>query len=103
MPQLDTSAYNAGENPDHSPVDGFVGVSPEYRNYANETDKPLEGDPVVDSPDKVAAEGEDDGNQRKTSSKGTKATKGEPEKVNATDTDAAPARGDAAEDTSQPF
>lgn len=34
-------------NPEESPFnseEGFVGVSPEYQNYANETDKPLEGE-----------------------------------------------------------
>lgn len=29
---------------DGNDVEDFVGVSPEYKNYANETDKPLVGD-----------------------------------------------------------
>ena len=40
-------------DPSDSPLnaDGFIGTPPEYQNYANETDKPLEGEPDEDDED----------------------------------------------------
>lgn len=41
----DLPAFLNGENPEYGAADenGFVGVSPEYANFANDTDAPLEG------------------------------------------------------------
>ncbi|HWI68183.1 MAG TPA: hypothetical protein VNS88_07360 [Nitrospiraceae bacterium] len=41
--------FNEGSNPDPFNEDGFVGVSPEYANAANETDEPLEAEEGPDS------------------------------------------------------
>lgn len=44
--QVSPHVRTGGENPNYGEPDeqGFVGVAPEYANYANETEAPLEGD-----------------------------------------------------------
>lgn len=43
-----TPVFNPAENPAPVSEDGFVGVSPEYQNYANDTDKPLASEDGVE-------------------------------------------------------
>lgn len=46
--ESDPPVYNASVAPDPFNEDGFVGVSPEYANAANETDEPLAADEGAD-------------------------------------------------------
>lgn len=52
----DLPAFLNGENPAYGVPndDGFIGVSPEYANFANDTDEPLLSDDEQEAADEAA-------------------------------------------------